>query len=175
MITEILSRKRSEHSDDHVDRALVKFIFTQGLSARIDQGEEGMIVLLVSAGRCAFLLSHTLGPLSSMLMYKFLLHVTALLDQEGSSLVHTAQITACLSRAGQKSLCVSLQHTNSSAHLSAAHTPGKRGQAFVDRGVCQSIILPHSPTCCYKMSTALTKCQPLIPAERDEKVQSISQ
>lgn len=72
MIKEILSRKRSEHGDDHVHRVLVKLIFTQGLSARRDQGEEGMMVLLVSTGHCAFLLSHTPKPLYSMLVYKFL-------------------------------------------------------------------------------------------------------
>lgn len=69
MITEILSRKRSKHYDDHVDRALVKFTFTE--SSRRDHGEKEMMALLVSTGRYAFL-SHTPGPLSSMLIYKFL-------------------------------------------------------------------------------------------------------
>lgn len=55
-----------------MDTASQNSIFIQGFSASMrDQGEKGIMVL-VSNDHCGFLLSHTPGHLSSMLMHKFL-------------------------------------------------------------------------------------------------------
>lgn len=91
------------------------------------------MALLVSTGHCAFLLSQTSGLFLACQWISF--SACDSTAESGGQFTHahnSDHCIICLSRAGQKLLCISLQHTNNSAHLSASHTPGKPGQAFVD-------------------------------------------
>lgn len=95
MIIEILSRKWCEHGDVHLHRVLVKLIFTQGLSARRDQGEEGMMVVLVSTGHCAFLLSHTPGLFLACWWISFSAHDST--AESGGQFTHAHNSDHCMS------------------------------------------------------------------------------
>lgn len=129
------------HGDDHVHGVLVKVIFTQCLSAKRDKGEEGVMVLLVSTSHRAFLLSHTPGPLSSMLVYKFLCMWKRCWVRRA---VHSRTQPRSLHVFPEqgRSCCAPAYNTQTTVHICQQLTPGKPGQAFVDRGTCQSIILP---------------------------------